>query len=200
MLCLSSLAGADTGNQICLHIFTPGWGIKKIKVQLSFSIRSLDKIYQMTNYLYKGSLMSKDCTFGYYGVQEGDCLITVSAKIPEAQINSRILSLSTDSSLRNYASLTNARECTKLNDLRLLKLEMKPSKFRSTVKNMQNKRKSELIEQHSVSIMPEAPSKISSEPLPVFWHSNAPKPRPITRTDSGFSVEEGDIDKSQKLF
>ena len=167
-------------KKIRLFLCLPNQSIKVVIVTENSKVSIFEEVFENKNniYAYNGNVLCISKKISFYGMKQNDRIFVLKSK--EELENYRKTNLQLDDTFKIYTNniqngkndiVTKAiidskfrNELARLNDLKLMKLDMKRRRIFKRVEVQIEKQRP-----HIETIIPEKPSSISTDPLPIFF-------------------------------
>jgi hypothetical protein len=156
---------------IPIKICFPHHGVISINVPLSAVVGSLNPRYPGRDFIFNGERLNSNNTFGFYGIQANDIVIGLPNELPFGTTE-RWLAMTKDAeSLLEKARLTatsaGRMEASRIRDIRALKLEMRPRRFRKCFQSILPMITGNALSNFT-TVIPDPPHEVSTQALPMM--------------------------------
>jgi hypothetical protein len=173
-----SLVDASGGvKPILLSVLIPGIQLRKVSVAPTTHLSALAHAISKTEVtlIFRGEILNFSQTFADYGMCDHDSIVAIPARDASHQIHPKWLRMSQNEDYceqveRACQAVGGRREYMRMRDLALLKTECYPRQFRKLVRaRCAGPSLFEPESPDSLTVVPDSPSEISTEPLPFVW-------------------------------
>lgn len=184
---------------VLINCLIPNVSLKSLRVQSFHKMKSIaDAIGRDVTLIYNGQVVLPQMTVGFYNVQDGDCFVVAnSRKMNEIAIWKKITKTRKDimNKLCGINAVNKEKEAVRLNDIKLLKMEMNPKSYRKQINKLLNAK--ENVNCNKDETIYHKPYSICSNALPAFWKlQKTQETRKIEEKDENLDFTERKDDRA----